>query len=184
MTVSPIPTARNKRAPKRRTESGAALVVALIFLLVMTLTAVVAMRTTTLEERMAGNARDRDKAFQAAEAALRDAENRLDPPPAISQFTNNSDGWYHFANNQAPAWNANGTFAGGTSLTYQANTLSGLASQPTYLVEEQQRARCPGDSTRVGSIESLPRIFRITAQGVGGDANTTVVLESLFRPNC
>lgn len=184
MTVSPMTLARCQRPKSRRTESGAALVVALIFLLVMTLTAVVAMRTTTLEERMAGNARDRDKAFQAAEAALRDAEDRLDPPPAISQFTNNNDGWYHFASNEAPDWSANGTFTGGSSLTYQANNLAGLAGQPTYFVEEQQRARCPGDTKTVGPIGGLPRIFRITAQGVGGDANTTVVLESLFRPNC
>lgn len=184
MTVSPITMARRQRTPSRRTESGAALVIALIFLLVMTLTAVVAMRTTTLEQRMAGNARDRDKAFQAAEAALRDAEERLDPPPAIAQFANNNDGWYHFASNEAPAWSDTGTFSGSTSLAYQSNNLDGVAGQPTYLIEEQQRARCPGDSKTVGPVDSLPRIFRITAQGVGGSANTTVVLESLFRPNC
>jgi type IV pilus assembly protein PilX len=53
------------------------MVVSLLLLLVMTVLALTASQTTTLQERMAGNARDTDLAFQAAEAGLRDAEARL-----------------------------------------------------------------------------------------------------------
>ena len=60
-----------------RRERGAALVVALVFLLVMTVLGVTSMRTTTLQERMAGNLQDKNLAFQAAEAALREGEEFL-----------------------------------------------------------------------------------------------------------
>jgi len=55
--------------PQRQT--GAALIVSLVLLLIMTVLGVTAMRTTTLQERMAGNLRDNNLAFQDAEAALR-----------------------------------------------------------------------------------------------------------------
>lgn len=60
-----------------RYQAGAALLTGLIFMVVLTLLALAAMRTTILEERMSGNARDRDAAFQAAEAALRAGEQVL-----------------------------------------------------------------------------------------------------------
>jgi len=65
------------RANAQQRQRGAALVVALIMLLVMTVLGVAAMQVTRMEERMAGNSRDVNLAFQAAEAGLRDAENRL-----------------------------------------------------------------------------------------------------------
>lgn len=56
---------------------GAALITGLIFLVVMTIIVIAALRSATLEERMAANARNRQLALQAAEAALRDAEGML-----------------------------------------------------------------------------------------------------------
>ena len=58
-------------------QQGSALIISLIILLLMTLIGVTAMQTTTLEERMTGNMRDSNIAFQAAEAALREGEYRL-----------------------------------------------------------------------------------------------------------
>ena len=74
-------------------QRGATLAIVLIFLVLVTLIGVTAMTTTTLEEKMAGNLKDQNLAFQAAESALRDAKldilgldrDRLDstpPPPA------------------------------------------------------------------------------------------------------
>lgn len=57
-----------------RRQRGAVLVVALIFLLVMTMLIMASVRGTVLQERMAGNIYDRSLAFQAAEAALREGE--------------------------------------------------------------------------------------------------------------
>jgi type IV pilus assembly protein PilX len=60
-------------------QRGAALVVSLLLLLVMTLLGLGASQSTFLQERMAGNQRDEEIALQAAEAALRGAEKRLSP---------------------------------------------------------------------------------------------------------
>lgn len=61
-----------------RSQRGTILVVSLLLLLVMTVLALTASQTTRMQERMAGNARDTDLAFQAAEAGLREAEFRVD----------------------------------------------------------------------------------------------------------
>jgi type IV pilus assembly protein PilX len=58
----------------RNNQRGVALLVALVFLIVLTLLGLATMRGTTLQERMAGGSRDYNIALQAAEAALRDAE--------------------------------------------------------------------------------------------------------------
>ncbi len=58
-------------------QRGAVLIVSLIMLLVMTLLGISTMGSTKLEMRMASNNQGRQEAFQAAEAALVVAENRL-----------------------------------------------------------------------------------------------------------
>jgi len=58
-------------------QSGAVLIISLIMLLLLTLIGASSMQTTSLEEKMAGNLRDRNLAFQAAESALRDAEQDI-----------------------------------------------------------------------------------------------------------
>lgn len=78
-------------------QRGAALITGLVFIVVLTIVGVTASRMASLEERMAGNLRDRSLALQAAEEALRDAErdilgqgaNRRNP--AISGLTGFDD---------------------------------------------------------------------------------------------
>ena len=57
-----------------RKQRGAVLIVALIFLVVMTMLILASIRGTVMQERMAANLYDRSLAFQAAEAALREGE--------------------------------------------------------------------------------------------------------------
>ena len=54
-------------------QNGAALVVGLILLLVLTILAVSGVMTSTLELRMVGNTQLQERAFQAAEVAVEDA---------------------------------------------------------------------------------------------------------------
>jgi len=60
--------------PRQR---GASLVVVLVLLLVMTLLGLAVLRGTLLEERMSANMFDRSLAFQQAESALREAEDKV-----------------------------------------------------------------------------------------------------------
>lgn len=59
-------------------QRGAALIVGLILLMVLTVLAVSTMRTATLELLMAGNAQFRENAFQLAETAVVEVMTRID----------------------------------------------------------------------------------------------------------
>jgi len=61
-------------APCKISETGAALFVSLVFLLIMTIVGLAGMQNTSLQEKMAGHLRDSDLAFQAAESALKAGE--------------------------------------------------------------------------------------------------------------
>lgn len=69
-----------KLSANARRQRGAALVVGMILLMVLTLLAISGMNTATLELQMAGNAQYSENAFQAAETgieeAMRDARTR------------------------------------------------------------------------------------------------------------
>ncbi len=60
---------------RKKNQKGVVLIVALVFLLILTVAGVSAIKLSTVEEKMTGNFSDRNIAFQAAEAALRDGEN-------------------------------------------------------------------------------------------------------------
>ncbi len=74
------PSSRARHLPRQR---GAILVSALLMLLVLTVIGVSVMQITRMQERMAGNTRDLNLAFQGAEAALREAEQELWTTPSI-----------------------------------------------------------------------------------------------------
>lgn len=67
----------------RSNQRGVALVVVLILLLVMTLLGLASLRGTVMEERMSAGIYDRGLGFQAAEAALREAEALAMTKPAF-----------------------------------------------------------------------------------------------------
>src|SRR6056297_695776 len=56
---------------------GAALFISLMFLIILTLLGISAANVGILQERMAGNVRETNIAFQNAEATLREIEQRL-----------------------------------------------------------------------------------------------------------
>ena len=65
------------RIPPKRRQRGASLVISLLLLVALTVLGISTIRTTNLQERMAGNARDLNIALQGAEAGLRDGEARI-----------------------------------------------------------------------------------------------------------
>jgi type IV pilus assembly protein PilX len=64
---------RQNRSCQPRRQSGVALVVGLLLLLVLTILAISGMTTATLELQMAGNEQYQERAFQAAEAGVEQA---------------------------------------------------------------------------------------------------------------
>ena len=82
---------------RARPQSGAALVVGLVLMLVLTVLAISTLRTATLELAMAGNAQYRQKAEQLAAAGIADILDRADrgvlPPngPLGDEFFNTGE---------------------------------------------------------------------------------------------
>jgi type IV pilus assembly protein PilX len=159
--------------------------VALVFLLLMTMLATTAMRGTTMQERMAGNARDWNVAFQAAETALREAEDFLFQNDALPQF-NDSAGFYSVNSPGRPVWHVENP-SDGNGYVESDTLLPGVARQPRYFVEELSTVRPAGMETEAGTPPEEVFYFRITVVGyggaVGGDGQplTAVVLGSVFR---
>ena len=128
-------------------QSGAVLIISLIMLLLLTLIGTTAMQTSSLEEKMAGNLRDRDIAFQAAESALRDAENDIAVLPSrISGFTNftvncgtNGLCYNGAVNEYSPAIWTTANMTASPSVAYgsftSATAIPNVSAQPRYIIE-------------------------------------------------
>jgi type IV pilus assembly protein PilX len=100
----------------RPRQQGSVLLVSLIMLLLLTLVAVGGMQGTILQERMTGNLRDRDLAFQAAEAALREAEGFIRTNP--NKIYDNNNGYYQVNSDDHPDWRTRTTTAGNGAIAY------------------------------------------------------------------
>lgn len=170
--------------PTRTRQSGTALIIALIFLLLMTLLGTSSMRTSTMQERMAGNMRDWNLGFQSAEAALREAEEWLLDTDVLPEF-NDANGYYQVNSPDRPSWTGTVTSPGNGYLVYPGS-VAGVAEQPRYYIERLSSIKPAGTSTEIGPMEDI-FYFRVTAVGYGGaeddggDPLTSVVLSSVYR---
>lgn len=174
------------RIATEKRQTGAVLVVSLIFLLLMTLLSTSAMRGATMQERMAGNTRDYNLGFQAAEAALREAETYLRATAVLPEF---DDTGAHYVVNSAnrPSWDAYPPADGSGYIEYSAD-IAGTSRRPRYYLERLITARPPGTETETGTAVDEIFYFRVTAVGYGGAVDndgvtplTSVVLSSVFR---
>ena len=160
-------------------EKGSALVIGIVFLLVLTFLGLVGMQGSILEERMAGNARDREVAFRAAEAALRDGERFL-TAAALPPF-NGANGLYQPpAIGANPWWRALGDWDDPDDSRVILGALEGVAAQPLYIIEELPPVPIEGESEKFGALPE-PELYRITARGMGGTMNAVVILQSTYR---
>lgn len=73
-------------------QKGAALLISMIMLFLLTILGITSMSSTVMEEKMAGNSKDREIAFQAAEAALRAGEREVEANDSIRTLVFYSNG--------------------------------------------------------------------------------------------
>lgn len=177
------------RTPALRGQRGSSLVIALIFLIVLTILGLVSVRSSTMQERMAGNDRDRAIAFEAAEAALRDAEldilrNLTPESPFDAACTN---GLCLPSTVATPNWQLV-PWAGATSRVYGVASGSGaypldVAQPPRYIVEllpDLPAGAGNSLNANVRSSTSGGTAYRITARGWGRRGTTQVMLQSVY----
>jgi type IV pilus assembly protein PilX len=175
----------------RQRSQGVVLIIALFVLVAITLLSVASMESLGLGERMAGNFKDRQLAFQAAEATLRDAEsaistNTVGPfiPFRAVEFTEACAnklckavlGSTSIASTFTTAQWASNTQTWAMGSQTGAASISTVASTPTYLIEFLGTAQ-----PIVDSGQPCVAVFRLTARATGANPSTNVVLESLFR---
>jgi len=157
-------------------QQGVALVVSLVMLLVMSLLAVSSMNTTVLEEKMAGNYKDRNMAFQSAEAALRAGENYLRTTAVLPVFDGSTAGLYTPTQSGLPRWKTVNWNASGEVITY-ANNLTDVAASPKYIIEELEALN---ESATLGEQLEV-QYYRITSLAVGGTDTAVVMLQSTYK---
>jgi type IV pilus assembly protein PilX len=176
----------------RHRTKGVVLIVALFVLVAITLLSVASMESLGLGERMAGNFKDRQLAFQIAEATLRDAEsairdNTVGPfsPFHEVNFTeacNNKlcksklDSTSIASTFTAAQWSESGTKTWAFGSQTGADSITTVSGTPTYVVEFLTTAQ-----PIVDSGQPCVAIFRVTTRATGANPSTSVILESLFR---
>lgn len=183
-------------------QHGAALIVALSILLVLTLIGVSAMSTSALQERMAGNARDADVAFEAAEAGLRAGEQYLagmttaqltsdfgtSGKNASSVFTGkftaptaatDPEVWVAQSNWDCSTANNTTTYTGAVT----------VAKNPCYLIQRMDATlgaspttspEAGGYNTQTPAVQGSVKVFQVTAIGTGLSTSSRVMLQSYY----
>lgn len=156
---------------------------ALILLVILTLIGVTAARMQTVEERMAQNDDNHELAMQSAEAALRQAEQAVvSEAPWATNFSANAGGTYDLQSEVAgvgsivdqPNWTA-------SAIAYNGPALANVPVPPASMViENLPPVAQGGDPLMTGMYgQTQTNIVRVTANAQGGDATSTVTLQSV-----
>jgi len=166
-----------------RTQRGVALVIALLVLMLLTSLGVAMFRSFGLQERIAGNTREKQHAFQAAESALQFGE------------------WWLTQNNAVTGTACSGNLTA-TTVCSNAQTLSTLTGGPWTFGSTYTPINVNGSapmtistSGGLGTYYASPRlyinymgldstgqarVYQVSAIGNGGDANSIAVVQSTY----
>lgn len=166
-------------ARSHRHQNGAVLVIALIMLLAMTLIGVTGLSSTAMQERMAGNLREMDIAFQAAEAALREGETYLEAA-TLPDFDGTGGLYQPAAGGSPQVWDAISWTATTASREY-TGAIADLAAQPRYIIEELAPVPAPGGTMSSDTAAPETGMYRITAHAVGRSDSTVVMLQTTYK---
>lgn len=172
-----------------RTQRGVVLIVGLVMVLLITIIGLSAIRGTGLQESMAGNMRDRNLAFQAAESALRFGESIVSIRVRVVPVADCTDG---LCRDQEV--NPRGSVRYWEKEQWEdiaAEVVLGLEhveKDPRVILEELDSdagscAASEGSAVGTGSLtmggDCIP--YRITALGYGADQNTQVIVQSAYK---
>lgn len=175
-------------------QKGVVLIMSMVILFAMTLIGITSMNTTSLEKRIASNNKDRQVAFQAAEAALRQGERDVNDPTDTAFVKANyvkpcvdglcdcgkviADGCVTYWVDDVPtesdvAWNISTTHR-----TY-SSALSGVTTPAKYIIEFMGYV-CPSTAACTPA-EPDPKVFRVTALATGRTNSSKVMLQSTLQ---
>lgn len=177
-----VPCFARYRQPQR----GMVLIVSMILLLVMTILALTVGQTSRMQEHMAGNFRDSDLSFQAAEAGLRDAEQFLwdqtSPPitcgaPPCDVYQTDTFDDIDLRVQTEDWWDDHGREYGEEG----THEVTGVQQDPRYVIEEM--GFTPFSLTVGRGVPSGRTFYRNSSRAYGGTTSAQAVVESTFtRP--
>jgi type IV pilus assembly protein PilX len=183
-------------------QRGIVLLMALIFLLLLTLLASGTVGEALLQQRMASAQRSARQATLAAESALRGAQWRLwrgaataplhcgsapiadcqvfDParPNALARAFRRQSGWVTEGATEyrGSAGHRDFTTLTDSGLDAPTRRSAVLARNPVYLIEDLG----PVEPANAGSAHTPPHAYRITARATGGNPGIVRAMESTF----
>jgi len=170
--------------PGSETQRGSVLIIGLIMMVVLTMIGLTGMQTTTQQERMSGNARDRNIAFQATEFALRTGELEVcNIERGLSAL--NGSGRYDRdggagAGPSDTDLEKDATWTAANSIPVGA--IAGSAGVPVYMIEKQKDRALPKDASVEAGKTYPDKVYKVTARGVGASDTAVVVLQATFGP--
>lgn len=165
-------------------QSGVVLVVSLVMLLMLTLIGVTGTQVTSLEEKMAGNSRDKNLAFQSAEAALRGGEAQIETTVSLNAFTGNNgllgedDSSHDYS--LSTTWSSNAN-----SIQFDSG-IDNVGTQPRFFIKLLTTGDAnTGASINIGGYGSASAgeavsYFIVTTRGTGGQDSSQVYLQSHY----
>lgn len=194
--MHPVKRQSDSRA-RRKASRGIALITALIMLLVITLLSLAGARIALDSKRSTRNQRDFEIAFEAAQAALRDAELDINVGSRKASFlatkpegfvdgcgTGNalglctaSDGIWDTID--WTATNGQKTVEYGQFTAKGFPTGNGLTPErkPRYIIEVMQNTKSGGDA---GSEAETVYMYRVTAVGFGPNDTTRAMVQMTY----
>ncbi len=156
----------------KASQRGAALVVSLILLLVVTLIGISGMQSTVLQEKMSGNFKDKNSAFQAAEAALREGEAQAETLSGHTGMTATcTNGLCYNSAGGTPLVTLETYLKSGNGIEAD-EVISGL--KPVYLIDGV-KSRPPGST-------GWRYMYRIIAASQGQTGSSISELRSTYFP--
>lgn len=182
-------------------QGGAVLVIGLIIVGILAILGTAGLSTVTLEEKMARNIHNANKAFQGAEAALAECEvfvERSDIVVLTDEFTEDVDDisagshrvvtvgafggteWW----NDTDFWDSYGVVSEVSGLQKSEANPDGLVEDSRCVIEYVGNGKSSANAEDLyagaGSTPGDKFVYRVTASSYGADKNSRAVVESIF----
>jgi type IV pilus assembly protein PilX len=172
-------TARSRLSSQAPSQRGAVLVTSLLLLLVLTIIGITTMQMSRMQERMAGNSRDLNLAFQGAESAARSGEafiraqtvrpNACSEAPCAVWLPGTAGGSGRVEIQDTKWWDDNGT---------ADQHLPDLYRDPTFVVEEIGFVRTDGGVV-LGEQDGRD-FYQVSGRSTGGSDLAETVIQTTF----
>ena len=209
MTYVPQTCLRHRAQADKNSQAGASLIVVMLILVIVSILGVSGIQIAMMGERGTRNDRDQQVAWQAAEAALMDAEFDIEGLPASSTTKRNtifksentdiakfeascgnsgqSRGLCALNATGKPAWlTVDFTATGNSAATVQFGTFTGRAfpsgSQGVQPSRPPRYVIEPIPDPLVSRTNPQPRyVYRVTAMGFGPNPESQAVVQMIYR---